>query len=868
MKKTISINISGVIFHIEEDGYEKLKTYLSSIQTYFSTYADSQEIVTDIENRIAEKLLKSLKGGQNGDDKAPARQAVTLEDINGLMARMGTVADFEAVEADDFLTPGSGRANPAPTPLSGSTPPQPPPTQPGSDYSIRRGKYAYDYQYDPATGKSKTQYQYDGRKLARDLRRKTIGGVAAGLAHYFQIDPVWVRVGLVGVVIGLPALSNGLFGNGNVLGSLGGLTVLAYVLLWIFLPGDGTLEEEKSIKKFYRNPDNKVLGGVASGLGAYFGVEASLVRIALVASVFLFGTGILAYLVLWMVAPEARSLTDKMQMAGQPITLSNIESTVKSNLNVPVAAPENSLTQLLLFPFRAVAAIFKLLGQVFGKTLGGLGSVVRVLFGVLVLVVGFSLLLSSLTILGAGVGMLPSTSFGPGNGGVPLTLLREDITGLMLLAGFVFVGLPSLALALTGLMLISRRSFINGNTVLTLLAAWVISGVVVGSGLPPLIREFSRDGKVETTEVLRPTGTPYLVLTEEENDLGFETRPRLELVGYTGTDLKLVRQASANGPTREQARTNAAEIQYRPVVADSTVTFANVFTLPDGSRFRDQELRMTLYIPYGQVFRLSEDLARYVTNRFDNDELNGMPSHLWRFTPTGLTGVGFNRTLDEGNGNQSSNTSDDDDDADDVDVDTDGQETQSLLTGPVANTLTPGTVSLAGHFGVRFQEGNTLKVMADGNREDLDKLTLTNEAGVLRIEQRNADQNANRVGLTISLPGLRVLRLSGQTNARLTEFDTLDSLTLDLSGNCNAFVRTEATALKTDQTGNSSLILRGKANGLMASLSGSSRLQASQLRLSQADVSAAGASRARLGRVKNLTKKTTGISRVETESGE
>ena len=57
MKKTISINISGVIFHIEEDGYDKLKNYLTSVQQYFSTYEDSQEIVTDIENRIAEKLL-------------------------------------------------------------------------------------------------------------------------------------------------------------------------------------------------------------------------------------------------------------------------------------------------------------------------------------------------------------------------------------------------------------------------------------------------------------------------------------------------------------------------------------------------------------------------------------------------------------------------------------------------------------------------------------------------------------------------------------------------------------------------------------------------------------------------------------------
>ncbi|MEL7222368.1 MAG: hypothetical protein AAGJ93_13685, partial [Bacteroidota bacterium] len=60
MKKNISINISGIIFHIEEDGYEKLKNYLDSINNYFSNYEDSKEIVEDIESRIAEIFLLKL----------------------------------------------------------------------------------------------------------------------------------------------------------------------------------------------------------------------------------------------------------------------------------------------------------------------------------------------------------------------------------------------------------------------------------------------------------------------------------------------------------------------------------------------------------------------------------------------------------------------------------------------------------------------------------------------------------------------------------------------------------------------------------------------------------------------------------------
>ena len=97
MKKNISINISGIIFHIEEDGYDKLKKYLDTINSYFSTYEDSEEIIADIEGRIAEIFLGKLTEG---------KQAVTAKDVAVLIKTMGSVADFEALEEDlDFEAP-------------------------------------------------------------------------------------------------------------------------------------------------------------------------------------------------------------------------------------------------------------------------------------------------------------------------------------------------------------------------------------------------------------------------------------------------------------------------------------------------------------------------------------------------------------------------------------------------------------------------------------------------------------------------------------------------------------------------------------------------------------------------------------------
>src|SRR5688572_27132982 len=92
MKKNISINISGIIFHIEEDGYDTLKKYLDSINKYFSTFEDSSEILADIESRIAEIFLSKLN---------EEKQVITFEDVNGLVTTMGSVSDFKAAEDQD-----------------------------------------------------------------------------------------------------------------------------------------------------------------------------------------------------------------------------------------------------------------------------------------------------------------------------------------------------------------------------------------------------------------------------------------------------------------------------------------------------------------------------------------------------------------------------------------------------------------------------------------------------------------------------------------------------------------------------------------------------------------------------------------------
>jgi phage shock protein PspC (stress-responsive transcriptional regulator) len=142
MNKTIIININGMVFHIEEDAYEVLKNYMTDVKRHFSTSADSLEITTDIENRIAEMFNEILA--------RDAKQVIVETDVKEVTEQMGSVQDFETAETDAKTAGG----NPF-------------------------------------------EYNTERRRLFRDPDDHLISGVCAGIANYFDINPAWVRLAFV-----------------------------------------------------------------------------------------------------------------------------------------------------------------------------------------------------------------------------------------------------------------------------------------------------------------------------------------------------------------------------------------------------------------------------------------------------------------------------------------------------------------------------------------------------------------------------------------------------------------------------------------------------------------------------------------------
>ncbi len=171
MNKTVNINLAGLFFHIDENAYLKLQRYLEAIKQSFTDSQGRTEILADIEARIAELFSEKLIN---------ERQVIGLNEVDEIIAIMGQPEDYLV---DDEIFEDHPK-----------------------NYTKRQNKPT--------------------KKLFRDTDNSYVGGVSSGLAHYFDTDPVWIRLIWLLLVFG--------FGTG----------ILIYIILWIFIPEAKTTTEK------------------------------------------------------------------------------------------------------------------------------------------------------------------------------------------------------------------------------------------------------------------------------------------------------------------------------------------------------------------------------------------------------------------------------------------------------------------------------------------------------------------------------------------------------------------------------------------------------------------------------------------------
>jgi phage shock protein PspC (stress-responsive transcriptional regulator) len=505
MNKTININLGGFFFHIDEEAYQKLRRYLASISKSLSEDPQGKnEIIADIEARISELLSEKI---------TDARQVVNEGDIEDIIVIMGQPEDY--AEAEEAYSDAS--------------------------YSYTRNKAS-------------------GKKLFRDGDDKFLGGVASGIAHYFNIDTIWVR------------------------------------LLFLIT----------------------TLGGV--------------------------GIGILVYIILWILLPEAKTTAEKLQMEGEPVNIDNIEKKIREEftnvseklkdgasefsekINQTFSAKtkkNNGLQDFLNAISKIILTLFKVLGK---------------FIGVIFIFVGAAAILS-LIIGGFSVGSLEFLNIDGGFISYPEFFYDATIPRWLLsISLFILVGIPFLVLLVLGLRILSSNvKQFSKATSLTLLSIWFIALLaIIFTGIEfgtthanygkyvekntlnitkkdTLVLKIQNDDSIYYQHNLRRTSERHQVAIDNKQ-LTYSNDIRLDIKKSNTGSAYIVVQKDSYGRNSLRARLNAEKIQYKYAIKDNQLILDAFFLSHLKNIFKEEKIDITVFIPENTPIYFDNSVKNFLSD--------------------------------------------------------------------------------------------------------------------------------------------------------------------------------------------------------------------------------------------------------------
>lgn len=596
MKKVININFKGRVIPIEEAAFEQLQQYISSLRRYFANEEGHDEIINDIEDRIAELFNEELKKGAT---------CVTEESVNTILNSMGRVQDFEQMDAET----GNGSAGNS-----------------NSGTSAAPAAVATD---EPRGS------------MYRSANDKIIGGVCGGIAHYLKIDPAVVRILFALITFGG-------FGTG----------LLIYIILWIVLPA--RLLKSNIRKRLYRNPDEKVVGGVASGLAAYFNIPVWIPRLVfampfvlgIISSIFRHafffdfdiepvfitggfgGTLFITYVIMWIVIPMANTATEKLQMRGEKIDVNSIKNAVQEELG-GVKERMSDLGQQVKQGAERMGSEAKEAAQRFSSQAtpvatsvgSGIGNAIGILFKAFFLfiagIIAFALLMALIGITIGGAAVFPLKDFFFEGGGQNLALWGTII---------LFLLVPIVGVIVWVIRKISGAKSRNPYLGYTFGTLWTLGWVAVVFLVASITKGFRYGGYVEESiPVTAPANGKMLITVTEpsirysgtytwlENDGdGFDitedtlrysnVRVRIERSNDSSYSAKLYRFSFGN--SGKSAKEKAEKIKFNYNYNNGVLGLGSGLAIDRASKFRGQKVMVVIKVPVGKKIRFDESVAR------------------------------------------------------------------------------------------------------------------------------------------------------------------------------------------------------------------------------------------------------------------
>ncbi|MBS1603661.1 MAG: PspC domain-containing protein [Bacteroidetes bacterium] len=601
MKKIININFHSRVIPIEETAYEILQQYISSLRRYFANEEGRDEIIGDIENRFAELFSETLKKGA---------ACITDADVNTIIASMGRPEEFEGEEA-----------------------PQPEATAAAGNQQAGTGP---NWQYGNAGEEPRRLYRADNDKI--------LGGVCGGLASYLRLDPAIVRIIFVLITFGW------------------GAGFLLYLVLWIVLPTRSVPVNAR--KRLYRNSNDRVIAGVASGLAAYFHIDVWIPRLVFALPLILGivtsiinhitwwhwygpsfvtggfgGTLFITYIVLWIVLPEAVTASEKLEMRGEKVDLESIKNTVKSDLET-FKGRAKEMGNEMGERFQQVGQQLKQgtqnfaaeAGPVIRKGSNGFGHAIGVLFKAFFLFIAGVITFALITVLAA-------MAF---RGDSLLHLKGYVLEGfwqnfLAWTAFILFLVIPVIALLtwlirrITG---VRSRNHYLGYTFGTLWVIGLFCTIVLGGMIMSNFR--ARQHVEEVVPVVQPTHNKLIVRTMENtnrfddtdwwSDLDFGRRGPLYSISedsflLTTVRLRVLKSDDSayhvqliklsRGSSATRAREIASHIGFPVSQSDSILNLPQGFVISSREKFRNQQVLVEVAVPIGKRILISRSVEDY-----------------------------------------------------------------------------------------------------------------------------------------------------------------------------------------------------------------------------------------------------------------
>jgi phage shock protein PspC (stress-responsive transcriptional regulator) len=599
MKQVININFHGQVVPIETSAFDLLKAYTDSLSRYFANEEGKEEIINDIESRIGELFQGRLKKGAT---------CITDDDVNAIIKSMGRPEEFEGEEekvASTLVENNSAKS-------SGQ--------QNQSDAT--------------ATGH---------KRLFRDENNKVIGGVCGGLANYFGTDPVIIRV-----IFAVVALA---FGTG----------LLAYIILWVAVPSSASTVIGASRKKLFRDPDDKLIAGVCSGIGNYFGVSAWIPRILFLIPFLSFAFrdrhwgafdfpgflnlsfspgSLIIYIILWLVIPEATSTSEKLEMKGEKVDMNSIKNSVVEEMKGVQQRAEKfgkEAGEVVGEKGKMMGSEIKTVAKRGGRSLGDVIIFLVKAFAYFIIgCVSFGMVVGLFALAVVSVGFFPLKDF----------LLTEGWQNALAWGTLLFF----IAVPVIGIItwIIRRLTKMKSNRKIlraSFISLWIVGWFCFISLIASISKDFKSINNVNEQDVfLNNPGVSKLQLTTNSplkntyryNSFRIEPFEAWDedTVTVKNIEIKIIKSSNdsfrvtmlkiANGRTKRFADTLANLIQFNVEQKDSMLIFDKGIAINRKDKFRNQRVVINVYVPVGKQIRIDRSVGWGNNNvRFDGPWNNG-----------------------------------------------------------------------------------------------------------------------------------------------------------------------------------------------------------------------------------------------------